>query len=140
MTRERPLLGWGPGTYGAEFVPHRLSAEIRAKRRFVNPLVTSSYSEAHSDYLQAFAEAGVPGGLAVLLSAGALAVALVRKAADPRVNRIETAVLLGVLAAGAAAALTWFPLQRPITAVPLLLAAGRSWRVAAESEPSREAE
>ncbi len=32
----------------AEFVPHRLKAEMRARRRLVNPLVTSSYGEAHS--------------------------------------------------------------------------------------------
>ena len=39
---------------------------------------------------------------------------------------------MGLLAAGAAAALTWFPLQRPISAAPLLLAAGRSWRLASQ--------
>ena len=44
----------------------------------------------------------------------------------------EAIVLAAVLATGAAAALTWFPLQRPITAVPLLLAAGRAWKIAAE--------
>ena len=134
MARERPLLGWGPGTYATEFVPHRLQAEIRAKRRYVNPLLTSSYSEAHCDYLQAFAETGAPGVLAAIVAFAALVGALARRAAGPPALRAELAVLLGILAAGAAAALTWFPMQRPISAVPLLLAAGRSWRVAAARE------
>ncbi len=132
MTRERPVAGWGPGTYAAEFTPHRLKAEIRTRRRYVNPLLTSSYSEAHCDYLQAFAETGVPGGLTVLVAVGALFAAVGRSATRPGPNRTEAAILVGLLAAGAAAALTWFPLQRPISAAPLLLAAGRSWRIASE--------
>lgn len=134
MTRERPWIGWGPGTFGAEFVPHRLSVEVEARRRMVNPLVTSSYSEAHCDYLQPFAEAGVPAGLAVLgavvlLFRGLLEAA---RASPPAASRPEAVFLLAFLGAGAVAALTWFPLQRPISAVPLLLAAGRAWRISSE--------
>jgi O-antigen ligase len=129
MSKERPLLGYGPGTFAAEFVPHRLKAEIGARRRFVNPLVTSTYGEAHSEPLQAVAEGGL-AGLAAIGAAGALLLALWRAARSPDAG--EAALLLGVLVAGAVAALTWFPLQRPITAIPLLLAAGRSWRLAAE--------
>jgi O-antigen ligase len=132
MTRERPVVGFGPGTYAAEFTPHRLKAEIRTRRRYVNPLLTSSYSEAHCDYLQAFAETGVPGGLTALVAVGALFAAIGRRATRPGPSRKEATILVALLAAGAAAALTWFPLQRPISAVPLLLAAGRSWRLASE--------
>jgi O-antigen ligase len=131
MARERPLVGFGPGTYAAEFTPHRLVAEIRNRRRYVNPLLTSSYSEAHCDYLQAFAETGIPGGLAAIATVSLLFAAIGRRAANPGPHRIEAAILVGLLAAGAAAALTWFPMQRPISAAPLLLAAGRSWRIAA---------
>jgi O-antigen ligase len=138
MVRERPWLGYGPGTYGAEYLPHRLSAEIRARRRFVAPLLTSSYAEAHCDYLQVFSDAGIPAGLAVVGAVAGLFAALGRAAW--RRHSAEAALLFAVLAAGAMGALTWFPLQRPVIAVPLLLAAGRAWRISAdEGAPAAEA-
>ena len=136
MTRQRPLVGFGPGTFPSEYVPHRLAAEIRARRRFVSPLVTSSYAEAHSDYLQVASDAGVPAALAAIGAAGCLLAATV--AVAWRRRSPEAIVLAAMLATGAAAALTWFPLQRPITAVPLLIAAGRAWKVAAEQPESEE--
>jgi O-antigen ligase len=130
MFRERPLTGFGPGMFGAEFVPHRLAAETRYRRRFVNPLVTSSYGEAHCEYLQAFADAGLPGALAALLAAALLVRGAARRAlAAPQDDRAEAVMILALLVAGAASALTWFPMQRPISAVPLLLVAGRAWRL-----------
>jgi hypothetical protein len=66
----------------------------------------------------------------VLASAGLLLAGIGRRArsAGGSVDA-EAVILLALLAAGATAALTWFPFQRPITSVPLLLAAGRGWRV-----------
>lgn len=135
MVRERPLGGFGPGTFGAEYVPHRLSAEIRARRRFVSPLLTTSYAEAHSDYLQVATDCGIVVALLAVGAAGCLLAAVARAAWGSRsgfgsgFESPEAALLLAFLVAGAVAALTWFPLQRPITAAPLLLAAGRAWRV-----------
>jgi O-antigen ligase len=137
MIRERPLSGFGPGTFGAEYVPHRLAAEIRARRRFLSPLLTSSYGEAHSDYLQAASDGGVP--VALLASAAAACLLAATAGAAWRRRSSEPALLFALLVAGAVAALTWFPLQRPITAVPLLLAAGRAWRVAADPDPGEAA-
>jgi O-antigen ligase len=133
MTRERPLFGYGPGTFGAEYIPHRLNVEIESRQRYDNPLRTSSYGEAHCDYLQPFAEAGVPAGLAVSGAVAFLFFGLARSLRRRDWNgRQEAILLMAILGAGAAAALTWFPLQRPISAIPLLLAAGRAWRI---SEP-----
>jgi O-antigen ligase len=131
MTRERPWTGFGPGTYGAELVPHRLRAEIETRRRMANPLLTSAYGEAHCDYLQFFAEAGIPAGVALLGAVFLLLRGLLRASrrlpTGPDSN--EAVLLLAFLGGGAVAALTWFPMQRPLTAVPLLLAAGRAWRI-----------
>jgi O-antigen ligase len=130
MAGERPALGYGPGTFGAEYIPHRLAAEISSRRRYVNPILTSAYSEAHCDYLQLFAEIGFPAGVAVLGSLAFLFAGMLnrlRKTEPPA--RTEMGFLVAFLSAGATGALTWFPLQRPITALPLLLALGRAWRI-----------
>src|ERR1700730_11197187 len=105
MIREHPLLGFGPGTFGAEFVRHRLQAEIALRRRLTSPLASSTYGEAHCDYLQPFAEAGVPAGVAVLGAAALLLGSLARfaRSATDSAKR-EAVFLLALLAAGAMAA------------------------------------
>jgi O-antigen ligase len=130
MVRDRPLVGFGPGTFGAEFVPHRLRAEMRHRERYVIPLLTSSFGEAHSEYLQAAAEGGVPLALTVVvvLASGLAALVRVVNVASGDASA-EAIVLVGVLGAAAVASLTWFPFQRPVTAVPLLLMAGRAGRL-----------
>ncbi len=139
MIRERPLLGYGPGTFAAEFVPHRLRAEIFWSRRLVNPQLNSFYAQAHCEYLQALAEAGIPAGLAADAAFAMLIVGLVRKRGRlPEPIRAEAQVILAILLAGSIAALGWSPLQEPALAAPLLLTAGRGWRVlgdAANGDP-----
>lgn len=133
MVGDRPLTGYGPGTFAAEFVEHRLAAELRTRVRFLQP-TGAFFVQAHQDYLQLAAEAGLP---ALLLCAGAGLVLLWKLAAaavSAHGNHTERLVVLAVLSCGAVLALTWFPFQMPGTAVPLLLALGRGWRiVSAES-------
>lgn len=130
MIRERPLLGFGPGTFGAEFVPHRLQAEIRWSTRFVNPQLISFYAEAHCDYLQSVAELGIPAALAADGAMLALMLGLARKirhaedAIDPEVIIITSMLLVGLMAA-----LAWPLLEQPALATPLLIAAGRGYRL-----------
>lgn len=127
MAAARPWIGYGPGTYAAEQQAHRFAAEIAQHTRLVHPL-GANFTYAHSDYLQLAAEAGWP---ALLFALAALAATLggllrLRRGAD-----VERAVLVAVLATGAIAALAWFPMQIPLTAAILLLAAGRAWRLIA---------
>lgn len=125
MIRSRPLAGFGPGTYGAEFVPHRLAAEVRLRRRLTTPILTSSYGEAHDEALQAAAEWGVP---AAACATAVVLVLVLTTCVRARATDAEGLVLAGVLVAAAVAALTWFPFQQASTSVPLLLALGRAWR------------
>lgn len=132
MVRERPLLGVGPGAFEARFVPARLAAEQTLHRPPAVESAAGSYAEAHSDLLQGPAELGLPAATAFTAAFALLLAGLRRR--SRATTETEPAVLLGLLLAGFVAALAWFPLQRAVTAVPLLLAVGRAARVCASED------
>lgn len=135
MIRERPLLGWGPGTFGAEFVPHLLRAELSHRTKLSNPFLSGAYVEAHSDYLQLAAECGL---LAAVLVALAMSVTMATAiSVAPREQRQHVTLMVSIVLVGAIAALTWFPMQRPAIALPMLLAIGALWRASAAAEVAR---
>ena len=127
MIATRPWLGYGPGSFGAEAQTHRLAAEIALHERLVPPPTASAFVYAHQDYLQLAAEAGVPTLLALLAAFVTLCTGLLRRAVTSA--GAEEPLLLALLVVGAVAALAWFPLQIPFTAVVLLLACGRAFRL-----------
>jgi O-antigen ligase len=127
MARRHPVFGLGPGTFSAEYVGHRLAAEIRFRARFINDgTLNASYAEAHNEYLQMAAEAGLPAALATTIAWMLLVRGLLRRVKS---GDVETRVLLGLLVAAAVSSLLWFPFQATSTGLYLLLAAGRAWRL-----------
>lgn len=132
MIRVQPLTGFGPGSYARLSQPYRLAAELRLHERLTPPPTANAFVVAHQDYLQLAAEAGVPALSAVLVALGVLLSQLLQRARSQRCA--EALGLLAILVTGAVAALAWFPMQIMLTAVLLLLALGRAWRVIAEPE------
>ena len=128
MWRDSPWLGHGPGSYALESQAYRLAAEQRLGVRLLPPVTATGFAEAHNDYLQLAAEAGLPALLAALLALGLLLDRLFRRA----VEDVEARAVAGMLVAGAVAALAWFPLQVPLLALLLMLGLGRAWRLIAE--------
>lgn len=134
MLAQRPLFGQGPGSFERESQRFRLAGELRWRERLLPPPTANTFTEAHNEFLQVGAEAGLPALLLALIVAGGLLDRLLHRAiARPEA---EERLLLGVLVAGAVASLAWFPLQIPLTAVLLLLAAGRAWRLLSGRVPA----
>ncbi len=62
LFNERPVLGWGPGTYQFVYAPFQ-----RSKEKTIISTNLGDMGNAHSEYLGPMAEMGVPGMLIVLL-------------------------------------------------------------------------
>lgn len=62
MFLEKPIVGWGPGTYLFQYAPFQLSNEMT-----IISTNTSSNGNAHSEYIGPLAESGVLGTLTFLL-------------------------------------------------------------------------
>jgi len=61
MFSERPLVGWGPGTYQFEYAPFQ-----RSKEKTIISTNLGDLGNAHSEYIGPLAESGVPGLLSVI--------------------------------------------------------------------------
>lgn len=133
MVATKPWTGYGPGSYANQSQTQRFAAEIALRQRLPPPPPATTFVQAHQEYLQVAAEAGLPVLAAALAALGWLLSGLLRLARDVASARVrlEARMLLGVIVAGAVAALAWFPLQIPFTAIALLLAGGRAWRLLA---------
>ena len=65
MWQERPILGWGPGTYAMEYAPFQL-----ASGKTIISTNSGNMGNAHSEYLGPLSEQGLLGMLLMLLLVG----------------------------------------------------------------------
>ena len=61
MFVEKPLVGWGPGTYQFEYAPFQ-----RSKEKTIISTNLGDQGNSHSEYIGPLAESGIPGLLSVL--------------------------------------------------------------------------
>ena len=95
MWQERPIFGWGPGTYMFQYAPFQ-SSEDRT-------IISTNFGvqgNAHSEYLGPLSEQGVPG-LVLILGLIALtvrtALALYKRMPPGADRRLMTAAMLGLV-------------------------------------------
>ncbi len=62
MFNDRPILGWGPGTYQFVYAPYQ-----RSKEKTIISTNLGDKGNAHSEYLGPLSEMGIPGLLIVIL-------------------------------------------------------------------------
>lgn len=120
MFKDRPLVGVGPGSFSAMYMPYKLARMDDKYPQWVR-LGNESFGQVHNDHMQLLAETGLPGYLMFLAALALLAMVSFRRAEndDPRVQfarsfALPAAVTFAVLA------LAQFPLQLTAPMVPTL--------------------
>ncbi|MDP1623078.1 MAG: O-antigen ligase family protein [Bacteroidales bacterium] len=95
MFEDRPVFGYGPGTYQFEYAPFQ-----RAKEKTLISTNTGDKGNAHSEYIGPLAEQGLPGMLIVLLLVGSFIVVsmrIYRRSTDPEVKMLSLSLMLALL-------------------------------------------
>jgi len=73
MSEEKPLFGWGPGTYQFNYGPFQ-----KAEDRTIISTDFGDAGNAHSEYLGTMSESGLPGALIYLLLTGFIVITGIR--------------------------------------------------------------
>ncbi|MEO6327017.1 MAG: O-antigen ligase family protein [Thermoanaerobaculia bacterium] len=129
MIRIRPFFGVGPGCFSNAFVPARLLAETRVRRRMVHFSESSHFENAHCEPFTLAAECGLPAASFGLVALGALLAGLIgrRRQAGTLPGAPESGVLFALLIAFAVLGVASFPLRLPVTSGPAAYVAGLAW-------------
>jgi len=95
MYEERPVFGWGPGTYQFVYAPFQRSEDYT--------IITTHFGDlgnAHSEYIGPLSESGLPGMLSFIglaLAVLATGVKLYKKAPDREMRLIALGLTLGFI-------------------------------------------
>jgi putative inorganic carbon (HCO3(-)) transporter len=95
MFKEKPILGWGPGTYQFNYAPFQFAKEktdISTNR--------GDRGNSHSEYLGPMAESGILGLIFMILLVGAIiyrATILYSRTKDKEIRALTLGVLLGLI-------------------------------------------
>jgi O-antigen ligase len=95
MFEDRPVFGYGPGTYQFEYAPFQ-----RAKEKTMISTNAGDKGNAHSEYIGPLAEQGLPGMLLVLAVVGTfivVAMRVYRHSAEPEVRMLSLSLMLSLL-------------------------------------------
>jgi len=94
LYRERPVFGWGPGTYQFVYAPFQ-----RSKEKTIISTNLGDKGNAHSEYLGPLSEEGLPGMLLVFLLVGYIIYTglMVYKRGNREVKFISMAATLGII-------------------------------------------
>ncbi|HLG34688.1 MAG TPA: O-antigen ligase family protein, partial [Bacteroidia bacterium] len=95
MFNERPVFGWGPGTYQFKYAPYQLRSEK-------TEISTNSGNRgnAHSEYIGPLAESGVLGSLsfvAIMILVIAKGMKVVYESRTKEIRLLAKGILLGLL-------------------------------------------
>ncbi|MEX1002163.1 MAG: O-antigen ligase family protein [Crocinitomicaceae bacterium] len=73
MWQERPVMGWGPGTYAMVYAPFQLSSGLT-----IISTNAGNRGNAHSEYLGPLSEQGLPGMIIMILLVGYICYTAIR--------------------------------------------------------------
>jgi putative inorganic carbon (HCO3(-)) transporter len=95
MFKERPFLGWGPGTYAMKYAPYQITSQ-----RTIISTNAGDGGNAHSEYLGALADSGVLGSLsfiAIIIAVLTIGIRAYSSTTDKRLKTLLLSALLGLI-------------------------------------------